>query len=555
MKLSQSDSYSDPDGSGGAARTAMAISASLWVTPAAPAAALLVNGSLLIGFIGSAVFAGLAQAARLLPPKDRPMLLAVALMGHCITFTAAFAGHRWQVDSHMLFFAMLAIVATMGSMRALVMAVVITSVHHLLLSLVVPVLIYPAANVTEALERTVLHAAILVFEALVLLGVMRRNAQVEEEARASRVGLAESLAAADELRRKAEDATAVAEALTKRVQLESETSATIFDNLLTRFASGDLTARVNEEVPDGYRRIKHGLNSGLEQVRASFAAIRAEVEQVRAGASEIAGASEDLSRRTENQAANLEETAAAVEEITATVRAAAESSTHVREIVAATKADAERSGQVVGQAVEAMGAIESSSRKITNIIGVIDEIAFQTNLLALNAGVEAARAGDAGRGFAVVATEVRALAQRSAQAAQQIKELISTAGGEVAQGVEFVGQAGDSLKRIIAAVAEINDLVTGIAAGAVEQSTGLGQVSTAVGQLDQITQSNAAMVEQTTAAVRALAARIEGVKEQVARFTVGDPEATPEAARWEEDARRDRPHTTSATTSKRSRVA
>src|SRR6202041_3236762 len=208
---------------------------------------------------------------------------------------------------------------------------------------------------------------------------------------------------------------------------------------------------------------------------------------------EISQASDNLSRRTEQQAASLEETAAALDEITATVRKTAEGAGQARDAVGSARADAERSSIVVRDAVSAMGQIERSAQQISQIIGVIDEIAFQTNLLALNAGVEAARAGDAGRGFAVVATEVRALAQRSADAAKEIKALISTSGQQVATGVKLVSETGQALGRIAVQVTQLNGLVAELAASAKEQSTGLGEGNSGGNQMDQGTQQNAAM--------------------------------------------------------------
>jgi methyl-accepting chemotaxis protein len=231
--------------------------------------------------------------------------------------------------------------------------------------------------------------------------------------------------------------------------------------------------------------------------------------------------SNDLSKRTEQQAASLEQTAAALDQITATVKKTADGAIQARSAVATAKADAENSGVVVGQAVTAMGEIEQSSRKISSIIGVIDEIAFQTNLLALNAGVEAARAGDAGRGFAVVASEVRALAQRSAEAAKEIKALISASNTQVAAGVGLVGETGKALTRIVTQIAEINGVVTDIAASAQEQATGLNEVNTAVNQMDQVTQQNAAMVEESTAASFALAQEAEDLTRMMSQFKVG----------------------------------
>ncbi len=199
--------------------------------------------------------------------------------------------------------------------------------------------------------------------------------------------------------------------------------------------------------------------------------------------------------------------------------------------MATAKTDAETSGEVVGQAVTAMGEIEQSSRKISSIIGVIDEIAFQTNLLALNAGVEAARAGDAGRGFAVVASEVRALAQRSAEAAKEIKVLISASSTQVAAGVSLVGETGKALTRIVSQIAEINGVVTDIAASAQEQATGLNEVNTAVNQMDQVTQQNAAMVEEATAASQNLAQEAEDLSRMMSQFKVGAPLAGRTVAR------------------------
>jgi len=246
------------------------------------------------------------------------------------------------------------------------------------------------------------------------------------------------------------------------------------------------------------------------------------------GVEEIAQASEDLSRRTEQQAAGLEETAAALDQITATVRQTAEGARRANTAIADAKRESQHSGAVVGRAVSAMGQIEQSSAQISQIIGVIDEIAFQTNLLALNAGVEAARAGDAGRGFAVVASEVRALAQRSAEAAKEIKTLISASTEQVAQGVDLVDQTGHALNAIMQRVEEIDKVMTEIAHSAQEQATGLAQVNVAVNQMDRVVQQNAAMVEESTAATQTLKGEASELLALVARFRLEPHAAAPE---------------------------
>ena len=298
---------------------------------------------------------------------------------------------------------------------------------------------------------------------------------------------------------------------------------------LEKLSSGVLTFRLDQTFAAEYEKLRADFNAAMQRLQDTMKVVADNASGIRSGAGEISQASDDLSRRTEQQAANLEETAAALDEITATVRKTAEGSGQARETVSSAKADAERSGEVVREAVSAMGAIEGSARQISQIIGVIDEIAFQTNLLALNAGVEAARAGDAGKGFAVVASEVRALAQRSAEAAKEIKALISASTQQVDRGVSLVGETGKALERIVSQVAEINSVVAEIAASAQEQATGLAQVNTAINQMDQLTQQNAAMVEQSTAASHALAGEAEQLAELIGRFDLGMP-AKSEAA-------------------------
>ncbi|MGK6324493.1 methyl-accepting chemotaxis protein [Sphingomonas sp. DT-51] len=302
---------------------------------------------------------------------------------------------------------------------------------------------------------------------------------------------------------------------------------------LDALARGDLTARIEAELTGPFAKLKDDFNNAMQSVAGTLTAVNASAEGITNGAGDIRQASDDLSRRTEQQAASLEETAAAMHEITTTVRETSANATRANAVVLEARQDAEQSADVVRRAVEAMNGIERSSNEISEIIAVIDGIAFQTNLLALNAGVEAARAGDAGKGFAVVASEVRALAQRSADAAKDVKSKITSSTEQVDAGVELVAQAGEALTRITGRIGEISTLVSDIASAAEQQATGLQQVNTAVSEMDGVTQQNAAMVEEATAAARSLAEETENMSRQVSRFRLSDRAAPASGARQE----------------------
>ena len=293
---------------------------------------------------------------------------------------------------------------------------------------------------------------------------------------------------------------------------------------LDHLAAGDLTFRLQTDFPGEYRKLKDDYNAAMHELEETLRVIWQVTFNVKGGSTEISDAADDLSRRTEHQAAALEQTAATLSEITETVKQTADGAVHASDAVATAKEDAIKSGQVVGNAVTAMHELETSSAQIGQIVGVIDEIAFQTNLLALNAGVEAARAGDAGRGFAVVATEVRALSRRSAEAAKEIKALIQASTAKISQSVGLVGQAGKALDRIVSQVTNINEVVNQIATSAKEESLSVMQVNTAVGDMDNVTQSNAAMVEETTAASHSLAQEAEELVSLLGRFKVNGVE-------------------------------
>ncbi|MDW5313389.1 methyl-accepting chemotaxis protein [Rhizobium sp. PL01] len=305
-----------------------------------------------------------------------------------------------------------------------------------------------------------------------------------------------------------------------RAQSDAQTQADAMGAIgsaLEKLAGGDLTAEIVRIAPE-YSKLRDDFNTAVTALRGVIQSIAHSTEVVYGSAGDISEAANNLSRRTEQQAAALEETAAALDEITSTVKSASDRAAEAREMVNETKGSAAKSGDIVRNAIAAMTRIEGSSTKISQIIGVIDEIAFQTNLLALNAGVEAARAGEAGRGFAVVAQEVRELAQRSAGAAKEIKELIRNSATEVETGVTLVRSTGDALTEIESLVNRVNEHVASIATAAREQATGLAEVNTAVNSMDQMTQQNAAMVEETTAASQTLAQESRELKSLLQTF-------------------------------------
>jgi methyl-accepting chemotaxis protein len=310
--------------------------------------------------------------------------------------------------------------------------------------------------------------------------------------------------------------------VTKIVKFANDiTDLTEIGDGLARLAANNLEHDIARAFSPTFEKLRQDFNIAHENLSVMLRKIAHASETIASGTQQISAASDDMSRRTEQQAASLEETAAALDEITATVRKSADGAHHARQIVASANSDSKNSALVVRETVVAMDSIAKSASQISQIIGVIDEIAFQTNLLALNAGVEAARAGDAGRGFAVVASEVRALAQRSAEAAKEIKNLILTSSNQVDQGVKLVAETGKSIERIMAQVDDINHVVTEIATGAGEQATALAEVNAAVNQMDQVTQQNAAMIEETSAASHSLSEETNQLSHLVNQFQIG----------------------------------
>ena len=318
--------------------------------------------------------------------------------------------------------------------------------------------------------------------------------------------------------REAEEARGKAKA--QALASEREGVLSVFGEGLEKLAEQDLTFRIRERLPEAYEKLQTDFNAAIDKLTTVVQGVAASSHALQVGTSQISAASDDLSHRTEQQASSLEETTSALGEITNAIRKTAEMSKHAREIVATTRGASHEGAETVRKAVESMRTIEKSSQQIGQIIGVIDEIAFQTNLLALNAGVEAARAGDAGRGFAVVASEVRALAQRSAEAAKEIKGLIATSSAQVHDGVTLVDDTGKVFEQIETGVKDISSVVEQISKSADEETTGLQEINIAMGQLDQVTQQNAAMSEEATAASHSLAEQGDRLAQLIAQFRI-----------------------------------
>jgi methyl-accepting chemotaxis protein len=351
--------------------------------------------------------------------------------------------------------------------------------------------------------------------------VFRNNALALKSAQAE---AAEQQRAAEQARQRNEEARAeVARQVTAVVEALGAG--------LDRLAEGDLSCRLNASFAAEYQKVQDDFNAAVERLQQTIGAIVSSTREVSNAAAEISTSTTDLSRRTEEQAANIEQTSAAMEEMSVTVRTNAANAQQANELTKATCVVADRGGQVVTQAVSAMARIEESSGKISDIIGVIDEIARQTNLLALNAAVEAARAGDAGRGFAVVAAEVRSLAQRSSQAAKEIKDLITNSSGQVRTGVDLVNRAGSSLAEMLESIKHVAAIVAEIANASNEQATGLDQINKSLTQLDTVTQQNSALVEENAATAKTLEHLSSAMGERVDFFRLEDSAGTGKTAR------------------------
>ncbi|MCK0167846.1 methyl-accepting chemotaxis protein [Jannaschia sp. S6380] len=539
-----------------------------WVLPISGAAHLADTFSALL-VVAAMAGPALAWVACKLDAAIGRVALAMAGVGQVMLMTGAMAGHPWQLDAHLFYFGFIAAIAAMVDLRALAAAGAAVVLNHLILTFLAPDLVYGLTGDLQTLLRTVIHAVAvmmivgwlgmsihvrltLVDEARVereaALNAATRAQEAEAEtagaltkAEAARTGAetarGEAESALEALRRETERAEAAdAEAQILRQQDEAHRAAerdkqtrviATLRTALARLAEGDLGGRISGDLPPEYADLGTSFDASIEALSAALYGIRRSSAHISGETQEIASATVDLARRTERQAASLEEITRSNDQLTELIGATAEDAAQAEAIMVTTGSEAETGARIMNQAIDAMAEIEVSSGEVRKITSVIEDIAFQTNMLALNAGVEAARAGDAGRGFAVVASEVRALAQRSSEAANRIDALVGQSGDHIDHGVRLVHDTGTALRTIIESVGTVTTRISRIAATSDEQATGVTAINDALRDLDRVSQQNATMFEETTAACQTLRTNAQDLATAIERFSVLDDEAAP----------------------------
>ncbi len=526
------------------------------------AAGWLVQSNVTITVIGAILFGIVGLAGLRMQGRAGRIAVAQALTGQAIVLNAALMGHPMQIDMHMVYFAVLAMLVMTAGLTALLFAAGTIALHHLALTFLLPAMVYPTTDLAFNIGRTGFHAVIVVLETAALAFAIRtrvrlqradeaRQQEVEEAAAKAKAALAEAetektraeaalkeaeaaTAAAAMARDEAETARKAAEdgaaatraaeaentAQRQRHTEESRFAMTILISKLERLAEGDMTVRLTEDMPEAFEEGARAYNAAVERIAEVMQDIMHQTGSIQTQSGEIATAAEELSTRTEHQANTLTGIANSLGGLTDLVNVVSSDAERARTQTEGARDKAHHGGEVMGEAIGAMDEIVSSSAEVRKIITVIDEIAFQTNLLALNAGVEAARAGEAGRGFAVVATEVRALAARSSDAAREIDALINTSSEQITGGVELVKRTGKALDEIKSSVEEIAQGMQTIATSTERQSSELSNVNTAIKDLDHVTQRNAAMFEETMAANTKLSDNAKALAALTGRFRV-----------------------------------
>jgi methyl-accepting chemotaxis protein len=524
------------------------------------------GGQAIVALVGGALFSCIALISARSGSKAAQVLIALSLVGVTITLNAALVGHPLQIDVHMVYFAVLAMTVLMNNNAAMLAAAATIAVHHVLLTLVMPTLLYPSFDLMKNIERTAFHAVVVVVETAVLFHMihMRRkldamvkdkeaqtnaalddarasSAQAEEETARAEQALVAAKTSSEEAavaKIAAENALSefkdaqleqaeqrkIADAAQKERDLALQQLVTVFGRHLDQLSSGDLSTKITETLDANYEDLRHSFNLAVSKLGATIHQVRDQSGNIQGQSREIANSANDLSVRTERQADTLAEIAKTITGLTKSLSTVAKDSGDAQELAEITSHEAAEGSKIMQDAVKAMADIENSSKEINKITSVIDDIAFQTNLLALNAGVEAARAGDAGRGFAVVASEVRALAQRSSDAAREINELINSSVQQISGGAELVNKTGSALEGIKSSVDKITTRLSSVAESTSNQSQNLTSVNSAVGELENVTQQNTAMFEETTAANSQLSNAAQSMSALVQTFVTTDPD-------------------------------
>lgn len=472
-----------------------------------------------------ACFVGMRVYKNELPAR---IMTGAAFAVQMITLIYAASGlaPEYVQEAHMIYFIINAFMLFYICWRSLLVYNLIVVVHHLVLTFALPSLIWSEAASDYALIHLVIHALIVMVSTppLLLAAVkfeqaLNSNIKAMADANAATEEALRLAQTAEESRQSSLEEQEKANSLRVKVQ---QSQRIVVDNLakgLNALSKGDLTIQLNESFPEEFEQLRQDFNHSVEQLEEVMVSISGNASQISSGASEIQSAADNLSERTDRQATSVEETASALDEITKTVSDASHRAEEAGHLVAGTQSKAQHSGEVVKNAISAMGAIQDSSNQIGTIISVIDDIAFQTNLLALNAGVEAARAGESGKGFAVVAEEVRELAQRSTNSAKEIKELITNSIKQVEDGVSLVNETGKTLEEIFTEVQEISLNVNAVVDSAKEQSTSLKEINAAVNSIDQGTQQNTAIAKQSKTASDTLTTSVDVLIAELQKFS------------------------------------
>lgn len=465
---------------------------------------LMVLGGSAVALCGLAVY-----ATRLDGSLAARVSAAVASVGQVTLILAALSGHAWQLDVHMVFFALLAALTLLACPVSLVAAAGFTAVHHLGLTLLWPALVYPSIDLSGNLIRTVVHAVIVVVETGILLGAVITYLKQLDVLQTEQTALSDTMAALS-LEKVAVEA---------KEQAQAEVVAQLHDRL-TQIAQGDLDAEIEQQFPEGYEDLRLSYNAAVASLSGIIRSVTSVSSQIETDSAELAEVSASVAHSTEKQADALSQVTDAVEHIADAMSGAVATTVDTQKRFDTTKSVTREGTEVVRQAVTTMDEIEESSSQIDHVVTLIEDIAFQTNLLALNAGVEAARAGEAGAGFAIVASEVRELARRSAEAAQNINALISQSNGHVTKGVSLVRKVGKALETIFEEVNEVSQNISEIAQISNEQAASVTQIRDSMQTIGAETQGNAARSEEASAATASLDLAVERLVAGLAGFRV-----------------------------------